>query len=200
MSHTIAVPNGITAATAAAATKASEAIAATLAAAGNASAAAITAAYGADVTPAAVRLAKRAADELSGAAKSRGGARADVLAVRDAIADTLSTQSGVKLTDALLVAAASNRLAALAAAKRERTERKQQLAATLKDSGATLAARTAALEVLAGMDDADRDAAVLAATSRFDAALAAAVASGVPLDHIYESVAKLHNAPITVAA
>ena len=99
----------------------------------------IVARYGADIDLSAVRLAKRAADELAGNTKSRGGARADVLAVLDALTSVDA------LTDATFVAAARARLDANAADKRARRDRKQALAAQVNDKSASVAARRIAI-------------------------------------------------------
>jgi hypothetical protein len=175
--RTVVVPDGITAARAAAATLASERITATLTASKSAAGNVIVKTWGADTTPAALRLAKRAADEISGASKSRGGARADVLAVVNMV-------EGDAFTPAAVVAAALARLADNAKAVADRRARKQGLADAVNDGSLGIRARQSALSVLAGMDDADADAKRLAAGKRLADALAAAVLAGVPLDTV----------------
>lgn len=188
-----ATPDGVPAARAAAATDAATKLAATLTASITARDAIIIKHYGDGVTPAAVRLAKRAADELSGARKSRGGARADVLAV-------LETLTGVDTLDARAFAlAAAARLAANAADVKSRRERKRALADQHNDSSLPLATRAAALEVLAGMDDEDNKAKGAAVTRRVADALAAAVAAGIPAQAVADMLADAYGVNVAVS-
>lgn len=120
-------------------------------------------------TPAAVRLAHRAAREAAGLnAKSKGGARADVLAVLALVpADTLPTAP-------VLVAAAVNRMRAEAQRVADRRAEKKRLAEQATDAQSTAAARTAANETLAGMQAQDDAAAANALATRVLATLTAA--------------------------
>ncbi len=190
---TVATPAGVTTARAAAASDAATKLAATLAASVTARDAVIVKNYGDGVTPAAIRLAKRAADELSGANKSRGGARADVLAVLDTLA-------GVDTLDARAFAlAAAARLAANAADQAARRERKRALADQHNDSNLPLATRAAALEVLAGMDDEDNQAKSAAVTRRVADVFAAAVAAGIPARAIADMLATAYGVNVAVS-
>lgn len=190
---TVATPEGVPAARAAAATDAATKLAATLAASVTARDAIITKHYGDGVTPAAIRLARRAADELSGASKSRGGARADVLAVLDTLA-------GVDKLDARAFAlAAAARLAANAADVKSRRDRKRALTDTINDAAASLVTRAAALDVLAGMDDADADAKRAAVTRRVADVLAAAVSAGIPADTLADMLATAYGVNVAVS-
>lgn len=161
-----------------------------LTAASNAGNAVLVARYGADIDPAAVKLAKSAAVELSGGTKSRGGARANVLAVIDALAgiDTL--------TDKVFVAAARTRLDQLAADKRARTDRKKELAAKVNDQSAPLSARTGALEALAGMDQADSAVKSAGIIDRVTKAILAARADGVTESDMHDIVAGAYKATL----
>lgn len=159
-----------------AATAASERLSHTLDAAKGAGNAVIVSAYGADIDMAAVRLAKRAADELAGSAKSRGGARADVLAV---VAYAVKAKAYGEL---VFVAGARVRLDANAAAAKARLDTKRALAAKVNDNTATLDERAAALGVLVGMDDADAAAKHLAAGKSLSDAIDRAKAAGVTRD------------------
>lgn len=167
------VPADTTVTHAAAAVLASERLAEALAAATSAGNAVLIKRYGADIDPAAVKLAKRAADEMSGGTKSRGGARADVLAVLATLADVDT------ITDRTFVAAARARLDELAADKRARTEHKKELAAKVNDKSATIESRTGALEVLAGMDAADSAVKSAAIVTRLNGAIMAARVDGM---------------------
>lgn len=182
---TVAVPAGVTAKRAASAAAASARFADALSGAKGAAAAVIVSMYGADVDTTAVRLAKRAADELSGAAKSRGGARADVLAVVNSV-DGIDA-----LTDSVFIAAARARLDANAAFKRERREAKQAQADVVNDSAATAEQRHAALKVLTGMDEQDSEAKRAAARQRFGTAAAAALEAGITADELTALVMSL---------
>jgi hypothetical protein len=177
---------------AAAATVASEKLAAALAAAKGARDGVIVKRYGADVTPAAVALAKRAADEMSGASKSRGGARARVLAVVAGIADD------VVVTDAVVVAAALSVLAAHAKSEQERRDRKRALTDAVNDASSSLTARAAALDVLAGMDDADADAKRATVRRRVADVLAASVAAGLAADDVARMLADAYGVGVSV--
>jgi hypothetical protein len=190
--NTPAAPNG-DAKRAAAATVASERLKDALTAATSARVGVIVKRYGADATPAAVSLAKRAADELSGATKSRGGQRARVLAVLDAV------PADVTPTDAVMVAAALAVLDHEATAARERRDRKRALADTINDSAAPLATRAAALDVLAGMDDADADAKRATVTRRVADVLAAAVNTGIPADTLADMLANAYGVSVAVS-
>ena len=172
-SATVVVPEGLTASRAAAAVLAGERLGDCLTAAKGASAALIVTRYGADIDVTAIRLAKRAADELSGKTKSRGGARADVLGVLHALEATDT------LTDLVFVAAARTQLDAAAADRRRRNEQKKDLANKVNDKSATLAQRTAALEVLTGMDDADAKVKADSAIRRLNDAIMAAQVGGL---------------------
>lgn len=195
MSKTITVPEGVTPAMHAAATAASEKLAASLKAADAARDGKLVRAYGADVTPAAVRLAKRAADELSGASKSRGGARANVLAVAEAV----RAHEAAEVSDKLFVAAAAARMAELAAAAKERRDRKRELADTVNDAGSSLAARSAALEVLAGMEDADARAKLDAKLKRFGAAIIGCRDAGATADVLADMIAAAYGVKLEVS-
>lgn len=178
------VPEGITAARAAAAVLASEVMASALLTAKGAAEAAMVKHFGADITSAAVRLAKRAADELAGTTKSRGGARADVLAV-------LATVEGIDddtLTAKVFVAAARARLDANAAYKRDRASQKSALAKVVNDSSASLDERAAALGQLDGMETADNDAKRYEAVKSLSASLDRAIAAGATLEVVLAMV------------
>lgn len=190
-SDTIAAPAGDTK-RAAAATVASEKLAAALTAAKGARDGVIVKRYGSDVTPAAVTLAKRAADEISGASKSRGGARARVLAVVAAIADDID------VTDAVMVAAALGVLAADAADAQARRDRKRALADAVNDASSSLSARSAALDVLAGMDDADADAKRANVRRRVADVLAASVTAGIAADDVARMLADAYGVGVSV--
>lgn len=177
---------------AAAATVASEKLAEALAAATSARNGVIVKRYGADVTPAAVSLAKRAADEMSGAAKSRGGARARVLAVVAAISDDID------VTDATVVAAALSVLADEARAAKERRDRKRTLADAVNDASSSLTARAAALDVLAGMDEADADAKRATVRKRVAEVLAASVTAGLAADDVARMLADAYGVAVSV--
>ena len=175
------VPEGITASRAAAAVLASEVMASALLTAKGAAEAAMVKHFGADVTSAAVRLAKRAADELAGTTKSRGGARADVLAV-------LATVEGIEddtLTAKVFVAAARARLDANAAYKRDRASQKSALAKVVNDSSASLDERAAALGQLDGMETQDGLAKDAALVNRLDSVLDACFKAGMTGDTIH---------------
>lgn len=176
------VPTDTTVSHAADAVLAVERLTDALTAASNAGNAVLVARYGADIDPAAVKLARSAALEMSGGTKSRGGARANVLAVIDALTDVDS------LSDKVFVAAARTRLDQLAADKRARTERKKELAAKVNDQSASVTERTAALEVLAGMDSADAGVKSAAIIDRLIKAIAAAHDDRVPASEIHELV------------
>lgn len=154
---------------AAAAAAAAERLGAALKSSAAAGVSVLVAEYGADVTPAAVRLAKRAADEAAGLSKSRGGNRAAVLAVLAAVGDALPT-------DAVCVAAARATLDAEAKRKRDRTAHKRALADILNDSAQPLDRRAAALETLSGMDATDEEAKRAAAARALEASLNRALA------------------------
>lgn len=176
------VPTDTTVSHAADAVLAVERLTDALTAASNAGNAVLVARYGADIDPAAVKLARSAALEMSGGTKSRGGARANVLAVIDALTDVDS------LSDKVFVAAARTRLDQLAADKRARTERKKELAAKVNDQSASVTERTAALEVLAGMDSADAGVKSAAIIDRLIKAIAAAHDDGMGEYEIHELV------------
>lgn len=116
----------------------------------------VTKKYGADSDKrsplAAVKLAKAVADDISGAHKSKGGARANVLAVLDSLA-TLALSP----TDTVLVSLSRARLDLLAAEKREATkaasEARAAAKAVLNDRTAAKADRIAALELMTEIDD-----------------------------------------------
>jgi len=143
-------------------------------------------AIGADAKPAAVRLAKRAADEAAGLAKSRGGARADALAV-------LAALDGKPLTARTLVAAATNRLAQNAAAAKSRNDAKRAAAAVTRDATATLAERQDALAVVAAMDAEDANAKRVRLTNAVSSALAAARDGGVTVEAIAHVIAATYG-------
>lgn len=194
-------PSGTPAATVSAAVGASERLSDVLNRAKVAGTAVIVGQYGADIDLAAVRLAKRAADELSGSAKSRGGARANVLAVVD-----YATAAPI-VSDTVLVAGARARLDANAAYAKARREDKAALAAKVNDHTASFDERVAAMSVLVGMDDADADAKHAHALATLNAALASAVKNGVTLselsdalDALIEGVESAKLAPVAVAA
>lgn len=137
-----------------------------------------TSTYGADVKPAAVKLALRAAREASGEeSKSKGGARADVIAVL-ATVDTAPV-FGTDAAPRVYLAAATARLAELAAAKRARTARKSALADTVNSAAASAEQRHAALDVLTGMDDADKGAKRAALIARLAAVVESAREGGL---------------------
>jgi hypothetical protein len=184
------VPADTTVSRAAAAVIASERLSEALTGAKGASDAVIVARYGADVDSVAVRLAKRAADELSGATKSRGGMRADVLAVLDTLANVDA------LTDSAFVASARARLDANAADKRARRERKQGLADILNDSSATMESRAGALSALVGMDDADLAAKRAKVAERLNSALVAARAAGIGEADVHVAVTRAYSAKV----
>lgn len=189
----IAAPDGVPAKRAAAAAAAAEALAATLAASNTARDTVIVKHYGDGVTPAAVRLAKRAADELSGAAKSRGGARADVLAVLDTLAgvDTLDARA--------FTLAAAARLAVNAADVKSRRDRKRTLADQRNDASLPIEARHNALEVLAGMDDEDNKVKRAAVMQRMTAVFESAAKLGIPADTIADTLATAYGVNVSVS-
>lgn len=194
MSSTIAAPKGTPAAVASAAKVASEKLAGVIQSAGAASGAAYATAYGADVTPASVKLAKRAADELAGLSKSKGGARADVLAVLATLADRPARE----VTPAAFVAAARVRMDENARAVKDRRDRKRALADTVNDSAATISQRAAALDVLAGMDAADSDAKGKQLLATFAAHVDKLAAHGIPADVLAELVATRYGVELSV--
>lgn len=194
MSLTNVVPDGITAAVASAAKVASEKLAGVIQSAGAASGAAYVTAYGADVTPASVKLAKRAADELAGLNKSKGGARADVLAVLATLAD----YPAAKVTPDVFVAAARARMDANAADVKARRERKRELADTMNASHATISQRAAALEVLSGMDAADADAKGKQLLATFATHVDKLASHGIPADVLAQLVATRYGVELTI--
>lgn len=189
---TIATPADVTTARAAAAASAAERLADALTTASAARVGVIVKRYGADATPAAVTLAKRAADEMSGATKSRGGQRARVLAVLDAV------PADVTPTDAVMVAAALAVLDREATAARERRERKRALADAVNDASASIQSRAAALDVLASMDAADADAKRDAVRRRIADVLAASVSAGIAADDVARMLADAYGVAVAV--
>lgn len=182
----VAVPTDSTTAIHAGATLAAERLADCLAgvtAAGNAS---IVALYGADIDLAAIRLAKRAADDLAGGTKARGEARQDVIAVIDIL-----TRDNAPVTDRILVAAARVRLDANKAAKKARRDMKQGQADILNDKTKSMEQRSNALGTLAAMDDADAAARSIKLTASLKRALAACVADGMSEFSAHAIVAEL---------
>jgi hypothetical protein len=103
------------------------------------------------------------------------------------------------LTDATFVAAARARLDANAADKRARRDRKQALAAQVNDKSASVAARAAALDVLAGMDAADADAKHAAIVARLNSAIMAARVSGLSETDAHALVSAAYAAKVEVA-
>lgn len=149
---------------------------------------------GAVATPAAVKLAKRAADEMSGATKSRGGARADVLAVLRAVAAV------AKPTAAAFVKVAAARLEENRLAKIRERETRAALAKTANDKHATEGERAAAFGELVEYDARDGAARDAAARDAFKRAAAAAAKHQVSLVFAFEALAAAYGVDSPFAA
>lgn len=173
-----------------AATDASASIADVLARATVAGNAVISKAYGVgnDVKrnpSTAVKLAKSVADDISGASKSKGGARANVLAVLDALGDDMPTA-------ALLVTLSRARLDALALAARAATKAKSEARASAKsvlnDRGAAKSDRIAALELMTEIDGESDRAKSDRVWGTLTKAIDAARAAGFTVEQIYSAI------------
>jgi hypothetical protein len=162
----------------------------------------LAAKHGAGVTPAAVRLAKRAADVYSDddkREKLRGGARADVLAVLAKLSDTPGDiADGDRYSARSFALAAAARLASNSAAAAARQKTKRALAKQVNDAKSSPAARSNALDVLAGMDGADNDAKRAAVTKRFGDVLEAALKLGIPADVLASNLAAAYGVTVAV--
>lgn len=185
-------PQGMSAARHAKASAAADALAATIKAAKAAGDATWAKAYGPTADGSAVRLAAKAAAEYAGGTKSRGRVRADVLAI---IAAMAKAKDGEVLAETF-VKAARIRLDAHAAAQKTRRETKSALAATVRDSSATKAARRAALDVLTGMDDADAAAKAKTASDALAATVKRAHDGGVSFSYALDILAKAYGATV----
>lgn len=166
------VPADSTAARHTAARAAVNTLASVIDASGKAGLGVIVKRYG-EVDLAAVRLALRTAKQLAGEAKLRGNMQDTVNRVLRQLTDVDT------LTDAVIVAAARNALDQNKQAAQVRRDQKKGLAEKVNDAHATPAERSAALAVLAGMDEQDENAKRQGAEKRLTASLAAAAAAGL---------------------